>query len=508
MLGRTDDADDLDLIVARGRRALVHERVDEALALLVRAQSLATARTPLVVGRIAFLLGAIHLGRDEEVATDAVLAWAESFLGAKADGNADVLHLRALLAERRGERDQATTLYRGVLQRANVALTPMTRVLAMRNLAATFAHSHPREATGLYAMALATLDADELDDTTRSTIDNGMGYALLCAGDVVGARLKLDQARSDARRLGNKRVGVFASFNLAIADELQGDISGAEQRLRDVERDAVPAGLDEIVGWTLIRRAWLQLRAGARDVAARTLRAAFPGTPRSEYRDAIATLNALLHLGDRAATSRAVLQKLAAAYLERDDALVTFTLQLWVAHADARAGRTGAARRAVAQACALGAERGFRLGTSWWAPELALVAREHAPPELTEYAETLVATGDAAAPDQRPAVTITREGIVSVGDHALQDADWREGRSGSGVLRRFFRVLLSAHPARLARDELADLLWPESEGDKAVRNLYDATKDLRRVLARIPGARLDVSEGRYGLGFDRNVTVR
>src|SRR5205814_3975020 len=215
---RPSGADGIDLLVARGRRALVHERSDEAMTYLVRAQSLATARTPLLIGRIAFLLGAIHLGRDEEVATDAVLAWAEGFLGAKADANADVVHLRALLAERRGQRDVATALYRRVLQRANVALTPMTRVLAMRNLAATLAHSHPRESSGLYAMALATLDADELDAGTRSTIDNGMGYALLCAGDIEGARLKLDQAHDEAHLLGNERVEVFASFNLAIAD--------------------------------------------------------------------------------------------------------------------------------------------------------------------------------------------------------------------------------------------------------------------------------------------------
>jgi DNA-binding SARP family transcriptional activator len=75
------------------------------------------------------------------------------------------------------------------------------------------------------------------------------------------------------------------------------------------------------------------------------------------------------------------------------------------------------------------------------------------------------------------------------------------------VLRRYFRALLSAHPAALARDELADLLWPESEGDKAVRNLYDATKDLRRVLASIPGVQLRVSDQTYGLALTGNVRV-
>lgn len=507
VLARGDSGDGIELVLARGRRALVHERVDEAFGWLVRAQSLATARTPLLVGRIAFLVGAIHLGRDEEVATDAVLAWAEGFLGTKAEANADVLHVRALLAERRGERDAATALYRRVLQRANAALTPMTRVLAMRNLASTLAHSYPRESAGLYAIALATLDAEELDDAARSTLENGMGYALLCGGDVEGARLKLDQARDDARRRGNERVDMFAWFNIAIADELAGHGTAAETKLADVERGARAVGLEELIGWTWIRRAWLRLRAGDRGGASRILRSSFPGTPRTEHRDAIATLDALVHLNDRPTTSRGVLARLADSYAKHGDDLTSFTLRLWVAYADAQSGRVAAARRAVMRACALGAERGFRLGTSWWAPELAAIAREHATPELAEFAERLLSAGGPASETDPPDVSMTREGAVAVAGRTFEDADWREGRSGSGVLRRYFRVLLSAYPARLERDEIADLLWPESEGDKAVRNLYDATKDLRRVLSRVPGARLEVTDGRYGLALDRNVTV-
>jgi len=75
------------------------------------------------------------------------------------------------------------------------------------------------------------------------------------------------------------------------------------------------------------------------------------------------------------------------------------------------------------------------------------------------------------------------------------------------VLRRYFRALLSAYPAALGRDELADLLWPESEGDKAVRNLYGATKDLRSVLAAVPGMRLQVSEGTYSLIFASEIAL-
>ena len=507
VLPALDAPDDLDLALARGRRALVHERTDEALRWLVKAQSLASARVPLAVGRIAFLLGAIHLGRDEEVASDAVLAWAEGLLGTKTDANADVLHLRALLEERRGEREAATAIYRRVLQRGNAALTPMTRVLALRNLAAMLAHTFPRESAGLYAMALATLDAEELDDAVRAAIDNGMGYTLLPIGDIDGARLKLDQAQNEASRIGHERIRIFASFNLAIADELRGEMRASSERLALLEREAHAIHLDELAGWTWIRRAWLELRGGRRDEAKRILRSAFPPTPRSEHREAIATLDALIALDDQPAASRGTLGKLVTRYERRGDALSAFTLALWVALIDARTGRAAAARRGVSRACASGKERGFRLGTSWWAPELASLARELAPPESSEFAHQLIAVGEGTQGDARPDVAISRDAAVSVGGRALDDAAWREGRSGSGVLRRYFRVLLSAYPAQLDRDELADLLWPESEGDKAVRNLYDATKDLRRVLARVPGTRLDVTEGRYGLALDRNVTL-
>jgi hypothetical protein len=357
-------------------------------------------------------------------------------------------------------------------------------------------------------MALATLDADELDASMRCGIDNGMGYALLCAGDVEGARLKLDQASAEATRVGAKRVGVFASFNRAIVDELSGDFDAADARLRAVEADARTHGLDELAGWTRIRRAWLRLRAGAADEAAAALRHAFTGAPRTEYREAIATLSALIRLPDRPAASRAELAALATAYRKRDDALVDFTLTLWVAHADAVSGRLPAARRNVAGACALGSERGFRLGTSWWSSELAAVAREHAPAEFADFAERLLAAPATPRGGRDHAVVVSRDGTVSVDGQPLDETSWRQGRSGSGVLRRYFRALLSAHPAALARDELADLLWPESEGDKAVRNLYDATKDLRRVLASIPGVQLRVSDQTYGLVLAANVSVR
>jgi tetratricopeptide (TPR) repeat protein len=504
----TRDGADPGIALALGRRELVHDRPDEALRWLAQAQSRATRETPALVARVAFLLGGIYIGRNELVAADAVLAWAEGMLGRRSLDSGDVLHLRALLAEAHGERDEAMAQYRRVLQRAGGALTPMTRVLAMRNLAEALAHSDPQESVGLCGLALAVIDADELDPAMRCAIDNGMGYALLCSGDIDGARLKLGQALAEAERIGSQRVQLYAKFNLSIVDELSGALEEAAARLRGVEIDARRHGLIELVRWTQIRQAWLRVRSGAPAEAGAMLREAFPSLPGRAYREAVGTLTSIQGLDEKRASSRAELSRLAAAYRARGDALMDFTLTLWLAHADAIAGRLGAARRNVARACELAAAHGFRVGTSWWAPELPAVAREHAPAELVDLVDRFITPPATTRVAREPDVLISRDGAVSIEGAALEDAAWRIGRSGSGVLRRYFRALLSAYPAALLRDGLADLLWPQSEGDKAVRNLYTSTKDLRRVLAGIPGTGLQVADGRYCLTLARNVTVR
>lgn len=503
-----EDSRDVELALARGRRALVHNRSDDALRWLVQAQSLASSTAPLVVARIAFLLGSTYVSRNELVAADSVLAWSEGMLGRRSSTSADVLHLRALIAEARGERDQSMALYRDVLRRANVALTPISRVLAMRNLAEALAHSEPHESSALYGLALAVLDADELDAAMRCTIDNGMGYALLCGGDIEGARLKLRQALMEARRVASERVELYARFNLSIVDELSGDLAQADAGLRSVEADAERYAVEGLASWARIRLAWLQLRSGARAAARTALDHTFPSPPGIGYRDAVAALSAIVDLHERRSASRTKLSALAAAYRARGDALTDFTLTLWVAYADASGGRVAAARRNVSRSCALGSERGFRVSANWWASELVTVAREHAPEEFAAFVDRLIAPPSTPSSSQGHEVVVSREGSITIDGRTLDESSWRSGRSGSGVLRRYFRALLSAYPAALSRDELADLLWPESEGDKAVRNLYGATNDLRSVLAAVPGMRLQVADAKYSLVFASEVALR
>jgi len=105
----------------------------------------------------------------------------------------------------------------------------------------------------------------------------------------------------------------------------------------------------------------------------------------------------------------------------------------------------------------------------------------------------------------REAVEVNGDEVRVAGVPLPPDA-WQR-RSGARVLRRLFGLLVGAHPRVLSRDVLADELWPESEGDKAVRNLYAATKDLRRVLAAAPGLRVVARGGGYAVDAEPNVRI-
>ncbi len=144
--------------------------------------------------------------------------------------------------------------------------------------------------------------------------------------------------------------------------------------------------------------------------------------------------------------------------------------------------------------------------TSWWHPELVQVARTVAEADDRSWAESLmVAAAHSVA--RAPRVQLRRDGSVVVDGVARPQDIWREGRTGSGVLRRYFQLLLERRERGWQRDELADALWPESEGDRAIRNLHAATYDLRGVLAEIPGARMSVADGTYELRLAASVSI-
>jgi hypothetical protein len=140
---------------------------------------------------------------------------------------------------------------------------------------------------------------------------------------------------------------------------------------------------------------------------------------------------------------------------------------------------------------------------SWWAREVVDAARTDGDPRC---GSGLLGATVGILDVPRQAVEVRGDEIHVRG--SAVGADVWQRRSGARVLRRLFALLVAAHPLGVSRDRLADELWPDSEGDKAVRNLYAATKDLRRVLATAGGIRLVAGGGTYRLEADQDVTIQ
>src|SRR5207253_2721838 len=193
MLSRVTDAtESVPLLFAAGRRALLRGERDSARVWLTRAQSRSSRRTPEPLrARLAFELGCVLLDDGGTEAAESVIAWAESF---SRRPSSDVLHLRALIADRRGERTNAIAFYRRAIATARTALSPLSRVLELRNLAETLAHESPTEALTMYRHALETLRAHDLDPRLAPALHNGFAYAAMCAADFDLAEKELDAA--------------------------------------------------------------------------------------------------------------------------------------------------------------------------------------------------------------------------------------------------------------------------------------------------------------------------
>jgi hypothetical protein len=175
---------------------------------------------------------------------------------------------------------------------------------------------------------------------------------------------------------------------------------------------------------------------------------------------------------------------------------------LWRSAAYRKANALKGAKAAAREACALRRRGPVRVSPSWWAREVVDAARTDGGGTC---ADDLLTTAVGILDTTRETVEIRGDEIRVDGSPLPSDA-WQR-RSGARVLRRLFALLVAAHPRGISRDQLTDQLWPDSEGDKAVRNLYAATKDLRRVLAAAPGLRLVAGGGGYALEAEPNVRI-
>jgi tetratricopeptide (TPR) repeat protein len=274
-----------------GMAAALEGDQSAAIRNLLRAQALASPEERALAARIAFELGYLYLSRAEHAAADTTLLRAQDLDGANA--SPDIDHLRALIADSAGNYREAREAYRSAISRSSRALTRATQVLALTNLAVSLNHRDPRESVSLCGLALATMDAEELHPQIRPSVRNVMGYALTCLGELDLARQTLDGAREDARDLRQGRIELYASFNLAIVDELQGRSADAAATLEDISARARVAELTALDGWAVIRRAWLRSRDGDVDAAHRLVSDRFAAHVPAAHDDALRMLQAV-----------------------------------------------------------------------------------------------------------------------------------------------------------------------------------------------------------------------
>lgn len=491
-------ADNAGLSYLAGMAAAIDADRTGAIRHLLRAQALAGPDERALAARIAFELGYLYLSRAEHAAADATLLRAQDEDGAMA--SPDVDHLRALIADAAGNYREAREAYRAAIGRSSRALTRVTRVLALTNLAVSLNHREPRESVSLCGLALATLDAEQLHPQIRPSIRNVMGYALTCLGELDLAREALERALEDAREMKQGRIQLYATFNLAIVTELEGRSADAAASLEDVSARARRADLAALDAWSVIRRAWLHSRDGDVDAARRLVKERFAAHVSAAHADALRMLQAVddvrAHNYGRA---RSTLLELIRTYGEKDDELDRFVALLWLATLYRNSGRDALARRSCNEACALGLSHGFRDATNFWDPDLAATARACGAPEYADFVATLLSGAAPTQPRPRPSVVIADDGTIVLDGVPLPDDAWRQGRTGRRQLRRLFDTLRAAYPSAIERGQLADLLWPDSDGDRSIANLYAAINDLRHLLGAVPGVTLAVRDGAYAL---------
>lgn len=505
-IGQDRIAEHAGLAYAAGYLSLIAGDQGVASERFASAQAALDPSWRRLAARIAFELGFAHLAGSRPVTADTLLAWAE---GLYADGmaNADLLHLRAIAAEHMGDHAGARDLYRTVLQTSAESLTPMTRALAMTNLAASMNHVDPEESLALTRLAGSLVDAEDLDPRARAAVSNIESYALICLARLREARTAASRALEEARQFGHPRVGLYALFNTAVIDELEGAPTRARETLGRVRAESAAGRFADLEGWAILRLAWLDARDGDAARARQRLDHGAPQLGSMRYAEALKTMSGLINFGlDRLASARMDLESALRSARQRGDLIDQLALLLWLGRTEGRVGRAAAARRAVASGLELARVHRLRISPNWWSAELVRAARDQGV-DPTTAAQLVVPADHKAQSRITRTVRISREGRVTVEGAPLQPEAWRVGHTGSRVLQRLFHRLAAAFPSAVTRDDLAEHLWPDSDGDRAIRNLYSATVDLRRLLADVPGVAVVVEEGGYSLDLGPNVEI-
>lgn len=498
---RDDDVDDAYSRYARAYLELARGDTEEAIRGFVAAQAVLAPGSDRLAARLTLELGFVFISRGRLQTAEAILEWGTGVAGSDA---ADVAHLRALLADCRGDYRTARAEYRLAIRRAPGALSTTTYALALTNLAVALAHENPQEAVELAELSLKTISAADLFGGIRPAVENTLGYSQIALGNIREAVVTLRDAFRHAESYGNERVALCAMFNLAIVDEMSGEIGEAVAKL-SVIAERCREEISDLHAWCVLRLRWLGTLSNepftrvSTPLAGETMGPALAaGYLQLEAVEAA--------LSGRLSHARQRLRSQREAWQARGDSMNEFVTLLWLAVVERRSSRDMVAMRVLREARVVSERSGLRLATSWWHPALLETATAIGEAGDRKWAETLRAVPGRSRSATR-SVRLQCDGSAFIDGIAVPQEIWREGRTGSRVLRRYFRLLLERPLQAWARDDLADALWPDSDGDRAVKNLHAATHDLRRVLADIPGTRLNVVEGTYALQLANSVAV-
>lgn len=480
-------------------------RRSEAIDWMLRAQALTSQRGSALAARLAVELGDLYLASLQPASAETLLVWAMDRTGTRA--SAEILHLQALIAQANGDYAVAASLFKDTI-RTRTSMSAVTRVEATINLAAAIEHSVPEEALQLCELALATISAHKLNQRYEATVENIAAYCLVLVGNVEAARTRSVGALRLASQFGTSRGVQFARFNRALIEEIGGDQERAERLFREVREAAGALGLPELAVWCDIRLAWRDLLRGNSPAAT----CAASSIPRSAaFHDNAMMLRGLIALYEgRLPVARSMLLDVRTASKRRRDLLMQVVSELWLAVVERRAGRLDQASAVLRSAADGAAAAGLRASTIWWSSSLIRELAAAADSEARRWLATLAIPADVIA-----TVSVDEWGRVLMGDQPIPEGRWRLGRTGGRVLQRLCAALIRCHPDGIARDDLSDSLWPDSEGDAAVRNLYAAVNDLRKLLEPL-GIRVITAGGRYGLDLpfgvarepDRRATLR
>lgn len=470
--------------VAYARAVLSGPDSEQVITWLLRARSLAEGDERFQA-RIARDLGARYLASAQPSAAEAILLSARGLLGTRAERSPDLLQLQALLADFADQPARARTLNERSLEFAHDALTPMTQAIALVNLAVANEMRDPRSSVSLAQLAVSVITSDRLHHRADAAARNVLGYALLPLGELQEAHRQLELSRSRSEATGHVRVVAFSRFNLAIGAELDGRPREADALLADITPLAEQNAFVDLVGWIGIRRCWLR---SLEDLSSPTIERALADLDASALTRAQQDALGVLRLVACTRSSAGSYDDAIASAIGRDDQVNAFALRLQAGAREHGAGRARRARRLVADAVEVARALGLRAAPNWWSDSAVRAARTYEP----EFAKWLVGGSRAATPIRDEPVTAD----------SIPPAALRQGRTGPRVVRRLFTLLLEAAPGGLPRDRLCDVLWPDSDGDKANRNLYAAVDDLRRALRQVPGVALITDSGGYRVAIE------